>query len=156
MLSQAVSAPPYPPVCAYSKLTVMKNCFILGLAQSVWPVSFFPLKHYSSKRNNLAKNKCIICAVEISRGWSSESVYTALLPCYSAGWRIVCTWSQLSAGPPHLCFLWSRGIMGSSAYSPLVRGNQQWDGMMCLAIIVQMPEKQSAWWILVLKCQICL
>jgi len=32
--------------------------------------------------------------------------------------------------------------MGSSAYSPLVRGNQQWDGMICLAIVVEMPEKQ--------------
>lgn len=114
---------------------------LLGI--NVWPVSFFHPNHYSSKRNlNLAKNKCIICAVEISGRWSSESVYTALLSSCSAGWRIVCSRSQLSAGPPHLCLLWSRGIMGSSAYSPLVRGNQQWDGMICLAIVVEMPEKQ--------------
>lgn len=137
-------------MCVVIKPYRDEELFYFGISQrrSVLPVSSFPLNHCSGERNlYVAKNKYIICAFEISGRWSYESVYTALLPCLS------CLENSVFQEPPASCeahrldhysfaFYEVEALMGSSAYSPLVRENQQWGGRFCLAILVEVDEKQ--------------
>lgn len=106
----------------------------------------------------MVQDEHIICTFDISGRWSYESNYTTLIPCLS--------WLENSAVQEQLpavrhtdwtsisvAFYETEILMGSSAYSPLVRENQLWGRRICLTFLVEIHQKANAWEISILICQ---